>query len=495
MKRKLTAQILLYFTAALVLMCSTVGGIFLIIYTRTTVHNYRSGFLQKTEAIAHSLSVYFEQELPEYYPIESGLKEQMKQSNLRLGIYLDFMDNIALSNLWIVDSATQTIHVEFGKYNITYSSIPAEVRTLIDQAMEGETSISERWSDRMLEKNFIIASPVQFSDGRTVAVVVIHARTGDMFSTIMEAGWVLAGSMLLALLVLIVPCLIFSRNIVNPLKCMVEITVRMTKGDYTAKTGVKRQDELGILANNIDILSVRLKEADRQQEELEQLRKTYISNISHELRTPVAVIRSSLEALCDGVVTGQEQVEAYYREMLAESVHMNRIVNDLLELSRLQNPSYHIEKQPIDFMMVVEDAVRTLRHIAQNTGHVIELNIKDGEIFPFCGDYGRLRQMLGTVLDNAIKFSIPGEPIQVTVTIDASGCTTRISNRGTGIQEMDLPHVFEEYYMSIGETNRTGTGLGLAIAKRIADRHSIGIEATSVPGEKTSFIFRIPWQR
>lgn len=139
MKRKLTAQILLYFTAALVLMCSTVGGIFLIIYTRTTVHNYRSGFIQKTEAIAHSLSVYFERELPEHYPIESGLKEQMKQSNLRLGIYLDFMDNIALSNLWIVDSATQTIHVEFGKYNITYSSIPAEARTLIDQAMEGET--------------------------------------------------------------------------------------------------------------------------------------------------------------------------------------------------------------------------------------------------------------------------------------------------------------------------------------------------------------------
>ncbi|MGL6220142.1 MAG: HAMP domain-containing sensor histidine kinase, partial [Lacrimispora sphenoides] len=325
--------------------------------------------------------------------------------------------------------------------------------------------------------------------------VVIHARTGDMFSTIMEAGWVLAGSMLLALLVLIVPCLIFSRNIVNPLKCMVEITVRMTKGDYTAKTGVKRQDELGVLANNIDILSVRLKEADRQQAELEQLRKTYISNISHELRTPVAVIRSSLEALCDGVVTGQEQVEAYYKEMLAESVHMNRMVNDLLELSRLQNPSYHIEKQPIDFMMVVEDAVRTLRHIARNAGHAIELNTIDGEIFPFCGDYGRLRQMLGTVLDNAIKFSIPGEPIQVTVTIDTSGCTTRISNKGTGIQEKDLPHVFEEYYMSIGETNRTGTGLGLAIAKRIADRHSIGIEATSVPGEKTSFIFRIPWQR
>lgn len=207
------------------------------------------------------------------------------------------MDDIALSNLWIVDSATQTIHVEFGQYNITYTSIPNDVRTLINQAMQGETVVHEQWSGKALEKNFIIASPVRLSDHETIAVVVIHARTGDMFSTITGAGWALAGSMLLALLILIVPCLIFSRTIVYPLKKMVDITVRMTQGDYMAKTGVNRQDELGLLANNIDTLSARLEEAARQQAEQEELRKNYISNISHELRTPVAVMRSSLEAL------------------------------------------------------------------------------------------------------------------------------------------------------------------------------------------------------
>lgn len=495
MKRKLTVQILLYFTLALVLMCGTAGGIFLIIYTKTTVCNYRTGFVQKTEAIARSLAGYFEQDISEGYPAGDRLKEQMKQNNLRLGTYLDFMGDIALSNLWIADSTTQTIHVEFGKYNITYSSIPDEVRTLINQAMQGEIAVSEQWSGKMLEKNFVIASPVQFSDGKTVAVVVIHARTGDMSSTIIGAGLVLAGSMFLALLILIVPCVIFSRNIVNPLKSMVEITVRMTRGDYQAKTGVKRPDELGILANNIDILSLRLEEAARQRAELEESRKTYISNISHELRTPVAVMRSSLEALCDGIVTEREQVQAYYKEMLAESVHMNRMVNDLLELSRLQNPGYQIEKQWIDFIMVAEDAIRMLQHIAQNAGHNIELDTQASDRFPLYGDYGRLRQMLVTVLDNAIKFSAPGEPIRVSVSIDLSGCTITISNSGAGIPEKDLPHVFEEYYMSIGETNRTGTGLGLAIAKRIADRHDIGTEVMSVPGEETSFIFRIPRQK
>lgn len=103
-------------------------------------------------------------------------------------------------------------------------------------------------------------------------------------------------------------------------------------------------------------------------------------------------------------MTKPEQVQEYYSEMLAESVHMNRMVNDLLELSRLQNPSYHIEKQRIDLMLVVKDAIRQQQHIAQNAGHMIKLDTQGNNRFPFYGDYGRLRQMLVTVLDNAIKF-------------------------------------------------------------------------------------------
>jgi len=100
--------------------------------------------------------------------------------------------------------------------------------------------------------------------------------------------------------------------------------------------------------------------------------------------------------------------------------------------------------------------------------------------------------MVVTVLDNAIKFSYPGEDIHVTMLRERNDCRIAVTNVGQGISEQELPHVFEEYYKQDSENNRTGTGLGLAIAKRIADRHNIVISATSVPGAETTFSFELP---
>lgn len=488
MKNKLLIRIFLCFAVTLMLFSGIVGGIFLLIYTKNTIRTYRSDFIQKSEALAHTLSVYFENNLPEDYCFEDGLNVEMKQANLGLGLYLDFMDDIALSNLWIVDRETQTIHVEFGKYNISYSSIPADVRVLIDSAMEGETAISERWGASSLKKNFVIAAPIKFSDNTTFAAVVIHARSKAMYNNVVEAWYVLIGSLFMTLLVSLVPSYLFSRMIVRPLKKMADTTNEMTEGNYTVHTGIRQRDEVGVLANNIDVLASRLEIASKESMRLEQMRKNYISNISHELRTPVAVIRSSLEALCDGIVTKKDMVEDYHREMLSESIHLDRMVNDLLELSRLQNPDYSIEKRGVNLVSVAEDAVRTLRHIANKAGRTILLE-KNSSSFPFYGDYGRLRQMLVTVLDNAVKFSWEGEPIRVNVAVDHEHCTISITNKGAGISPEDLPHIFEEYYTQWGENNSSGTGLGLAIAKRIAERHDIVITASSRPEKDTVFTF------
>lgn len=488
MKNKLLIRIFLCFAVTLMLFSGTVGGIFLLIYTKNTIRTYRSDFIQKSEALAHTLSVYFENNLPEDCQFEDGLNLEMKQANLGLGLYLDFMDDIALSNLWIVDRETQTIHVEFGKYNISYSSIPTDVRVLIDSAMEGETAISERWSGSFLKKNFVIAAPIKFSDNTTFAAVVIHARSKAMYNNVVEAWYVLIGSLLMTLLVSLIPSYLFSRMIVRPLKKMADTTNEMTEGNYTVHTGIRQRDEVGVLANNIDVLASRLEIASRESMQLEQMRKNYISNISHELRTPVAVIRSSLEALCDGIVAKKDMVEDYHREMLSESIHLDRMVNDLLELSRLQNPDYSIEKRGVNLVSVAEDAVRTIRHIANKAGNTILLE-KDTSSFPFCGDYGRLRQMLVTVLDNAVKFSWEGEPIRVTVAVDNDHCIIAVANKGAGISPEDLPHIFEEYYTQWGENNSSGTGLGLAIAKRIAQRHDIVISVASAPEKDTVFTF------
>lgn len=490
MRNKLITRIFLFFSITLTLFSVIVGSIFLLIYTKNTVRAYRTDLIQKTEALAHTLSIYFEDSLPEVPHPQNEIGMEMKQANLGLGLYLDFIDDIALSNLWIVDRKTQTIHVEFGKYNITYSSIPTDVRALIDTAMEGETVIIEHWHDSYLKKNFVIAAPVCFSDGSTFAAVVIHAKSDTLGSSIAEAWYALIGSLFLAFLVSFIPSYLFSRRIVLPLGKMADITNQMTEGNYGVRSDIRQRDEVGILANNIDVLAARLEIASHESSKLEQMRKNYITNISHELRTPVAVIRSSLEALSDGIVTRQDLVDSYHQEMLAESIHLDRMVNDLLELSRLQNPDYSIEKAHINILSVVEDAVRICRYLAQKEHHTILLE-RPAPPFSFYGDYGRLRQMFVTVLDNAIKFSVPDTPIRVAVSVENTRCLISITNRGAGISEADLPHIFEEYYTQWGEKNRSGTGLGLAIAKRIAERHDIVISASSVPDGDTVFFFEI----
>ena len=237
----------------------------------------------------------------------------------------------------------------------------------------------------------------------------------------------------------------------------------------------------------MDILGERLELASQESAKLDQLRKDFIANISHELRTPVTVIRGSLEAICDKVVDTPEQIEEYHRQMLSESIFLQRLINDLLDLSRLQNHNFQIEKTQLNLCDVVQDVVRSSQHIGKRKAINVEIK-SDVDIYPFNGDYGRLRQMLMIFLDNAIKFSPLGSTVEVLLT----GNVLKVVDHGCGIPAKDLPHVFERFYKTRVETNKSGTGLGLAIAKEIAERHDIKVSMTSEPDVATVVIMTLP---
>ncbi|HZW48677.1 MAG TPA: ATP-binding protein, partial [Bacillota bacterium] len=257
-------------------------------------------------------------------------------------------------------------------------------------------------------------------------------------------------------------------------------------GDYNVKTGIQQKDEIGELASSIDILSERLETASHESERLNQLRRDFIANISHELRTPITVIRGSLEALCDEVITEPQQVKAYHLQMWNESLYLQRLVNDLLDLSRLQNTDFQIDLQEVNLCEVLEDVVRSARQMAQAKHIQIEQEIKS-EICAIHGDYGRLRQMFLIILDNAIKFS----PKNGSVKVSLQDHTITICDRGIGIAETELPYIFERFYKVQSEANKSGSGLGLAIAKQIAERHAIELSVESKVGLGTEFRFTL----
>jgi signal transduction histidine kinase len=273
----------------------------------------------------------------------------------------------------------------------------------------------------------------------------------------------------------------------RPLNKMKKTAVLLASGDYSAKTDIEQKDEIGELAEALDIMSLRLFEARQESEKLEKLRREFVANISHELKTPVTVLRGSLEALCDDVVTEPLQVKSYHEQMLVETLHLQRLINDLLDLSRLQNTDFKIESSDISLCEVMSDALRSAESLAAKKGIKI-LKAPSEQVCAIKGDYGRLRQMLLIVLDNAVKFSPEGSEISVSL----GGNILSISDRGIGIPESELPFIFDRFYKTKSEDNKSGSGLGLAIAKQIAERHGIAITAESRDGEGTTFKFVFP---
>ena len=238
----------------------------------------------------------------------------------------------------------------------------------------------------------------------------------------------------------------------------------------------------------VSLLENRLAEALANAESERQTSREFVSAVAHELRTPVAVIRGSLEALCDGIICEREQVKEYHRQMLNESIYLQRLVTDLLEFSRLQSQSFSIVREPVNVSDVVSDVCRGIRRIADEKGVALE-RAENSSVFIVKGDYARLRQMLIVILDNAVKFTDRGGKVTVSERIEDGKFYLTVTDTGIGISEEELPLIFVKFHRTITGQNRNGTGLGLAIAKEIAERHGATVSVESAPGKGSSFTF------
>ncbi|MBP3391740.1 MAG: HAMP domain-containing histidine kinase [Clostridia bacterium] len=371
-------------------------------------------------------------------------------------------------------------------YNDTnFSNLQGDIQTFIRHIYQGKEGNTTLFSTLMGKRTLTVGVPILREDSSVMGVVLIHKASSVITETFQGGLWVLMMSILMAMLIGCGCLAIVVRKFSKPLVKINQTALLISEGDYTAQSNVRSDDEVGMLAETIDDMGKKLQAAGEESAHLMQLRQEFVANISHELRTPVTVMRGSLEALCDHVVTEPEMVEKYHGELLKESMYMQRLVNDLLDLSRLQNAGFSMNIQRFNLFDCVSDSVRSGRRVADNKRLAVDFEYDTIEQV-YEGDYDRIRQMLLIVLDNAIKFT---SDIKNSVRVTFKQGTVSITNVGPGISEKELPYVFERFYKSRSETNKNGTGLGLAIAKQIAIRHGIGISVRSIPGGETTFWF------
>ncbi len=476
MKNKIVWRLSGYFVAALFIFSLIMSGIFIALFRTYTIELKKDELEQRAIKISETLS-----------SVTTSGVENVKGE--KYGTYMKFLNVNATSDVWIVDENLNIITYGMGRHlPSTTTELPADAKQIVDEIFTGKTEFSQSFSTLLDTPSLTVGTPIKSENGDIIGVVLLHSPVNGIDLAITNGIFILIISIGIALLIAVLFSVGLSFSFTKPLKRINLTAIQLIEGDYSVKTGITQKDEIGTLAGNMDILAKRLYEASKESDKLEGLRRDFVANISHELRTPVTVIHGSLEALNDGVVADEIQIKEYYAQMLSESKHLQRLISDLLDLSRLQNTDFQLKMSEVNLSDVLTDAIRSARSLAKEKNIDISF-YNQAEKYDIFGDYGRLRQMIMIILDNAVKFSSEKGHIDIKLIKDKE-LVLSIRDKGPGIPQQDLPYIFDRFYKTKSEENKTGTGLGLAIAKQIAVRHNIKIEAVSEQNKGTEFIFK-----
>ena len=500
LKNKIALKLMLSFTTVLVIFGLIIGGVFYQFFKEHTIETKQRSMRAQAKRIAAAIST----NLP--------VLAQHHGDGIAKSNFINFIDNLNQEILWVVDSERNLNvnkermarrmqwrmkhHEAHGRQlpepprdaKDAFARLPKHIKEKVEKCFaEGESFSVDEYNMWLNDIMLTVGEPVYDAQGKVKAVVLLHSPRQGLNKAVWDGLQVLLISLLAALALVMLLSVLLSWRFTRTLNIMRDNAEQLADRHYEVRNNVTQKDEVGELARTLDVLAERLQLADEESQKLEKLRREFIANISHELRTPVTVIRGSLEALRDGVVTEPADVAEFHEQMYNESLFLQRLINDLLDLSRLQNTDFPIEKEPLDLCAVVQDAVRGSRRLGLEKEITITAKL-DKEPYLLNGDYGRLRQMLMIFLHNSIKFSSEKSSIEV----ELAGNKLKLSDHGCGMKAEDVPHAFDRFYKARNEQNKSGSGLGLAIAKQIALRHGMELSLESELGKGTTITVQLP---
>lgn len=431
------------------------------------------------------------------YAISQNLSELMAPSNYdtldenrfivseaTLAPYLALTEQLTNCSVYLVDvHHNVTGYFEGVVQTLNNPLLPVYLEQTIALGFMGKTPFIQ--ADEGGDTHLTACMPVMNAQSRVLGVVLLETSLKVLGFAQVPSGTILITSLVIAFALSLVLAAVFSGIFTRPISTLDRLALSLAEGRYETRTHMNRRDEIGSLASTMDVLAERLEDARRLDEKMKLHQQQLFSNISHELRTPVTVIRGSLESLRDGVVTQPNEIRQCYDQMIRESQWLQRLIRDLLELSRLQSDEYELEISRVELSELLGDIAMSANALCEQKG--VRLVCEEPKArFNVTGDRSRLRQMLLAVVDNAVKFTPPGGQIRIWLENDRP--SMGVSDEGVGIPSGELPHIFDRFHHR-RDPSYNSTGLGLAIVKEIARRHGVEIAVESREGEGTVFRF------
>jgi len=286
----------------------------------------------------------------------------------------------------------------------------------------------------------------------------------------------------IAILGVLLSLYFITKRVTKPIKEMNVATKKMAKGEMGQRVSENSKDEVGELAKSFNAMAKAL-------ENLENMRRDFIANVSHELRTPMTSMRGFIDAMLDGTI--EEDKRSYYLQIVREETsRLSRLVDDLLDLSRMQSGKLSAELTVLDINELTRKSIIKLEQLLVQKNINFETSFDENPSLVL-GDSDLLERVLINLLSNAIKFTPEGGRIAVSTEVTASKVIVRVSDNGPGMTEDQIGQVFERFYKAdkSRDSKYLGTGLGLSIAREIIRLHGGEISANSEVGKGSVFEF------
>ncbi|MDH4209176.1 MAG: ATP-binding protein [Anaerolineae bacterium] len=279
--------------------------------------------------------------------------------------------------------------------------------------------------------------------------------------------------------------LLLTWQLTDPLRKLRAAAQGIAGGDLTQRVDIRSRDEIGELGRTFNQMAENLARA-------EQLRRHMVADIAHELRNPLTVMRGNLEAILDGVYEPSEENVASIHQ---QAIFLSRLVDDLQELALADAGQLRIEREPVDLAAVIQRAATEGRARAQREGVSIAVDVPS-DLPVLNVDPQRISQVLGNLLDNAIRHSQGGGSVTVRASRKEDAVQVDVVDQGTGLSPEELSLVFERFYRGDKARARAtgGAGLGLAIVKQLIEAHGGRVWAESTEGQGATFSFTLPIQ-
>ena len=462
--KKITKKLVVGISAIVLFLCMIVGFVFLTQYREILLEQRQKDL----ELRANQIAILVTRTIN-----KNNIMDNQEALNM--------LSTVTDTNMWIysLKTAELTANMKINDEENVKKHIEEDLNKILSPKVKN--IISYKYTDEQGENQMTLVTKILINNN-VVGVLFLHKDMKDInvkYDTLAET---VSLTIVVAMLLSIMLAIIYSYRFTNPIDKMTIAAKSIAKGNYGIKTNIKQEDEIGELAIALDDMSGELEKYITDIKRLEETTKELVANVSHEFKTPLTLIRGNVENLQDGTLEPSPEI---YNKIIRNTKLLERLVNEILDLSKYQTGKVVLKKELIDLNGIVVETVNDMREIAEIKGVSIEFTNENTSAFPLELDYLKLKQVLNIFIDNAIKYS--GESKIVKIKLEEK--CIEIEDKGLGMTSEQVEHIYERFYQA--DNQKQGNGLGMCIAKYIIDLHEFDVKIESELNEGTKITLKI----